>query len=343
MSRAHVESIPQERVLAERLHEVAPEVYRIPLPTGFPVGDVNAYFLDGPEPVLIDTGVRGERSLAALAEALAAVGRKLADVRRVLLTHVHVDHAGSAAAIRRASGASVSLHPQGHRRLADVHASHEEGAGWFRRFLEESGFSAELVHRYMAVSGLFLEYAASCSELEPIVEGDAFELGGGRRLVVHETFGHTAHHVAFLLEPDAILFSGDHLLPHITSNPTLEAPAPGAAKPRPLLLYRESLTRIARLPVTQACPGHHRPFVAVAARCHELLEHQAQRCAQLLEVVTELGSATRKDLSLALFGKVPLWEIYLTLSEVQAAVEWLESEGKVSVRPEAERLLIEPA
>ncbi|MBW2523147.1 MAG: MBL fold metallo-hydrolase [Deltaproteobacteria bacterium] len=328
----------------ERVHEVVDRVFRIPLPTGFPVGDVNVYLVDGPEPVLIDTGVSGAPSLDVLAAALGAVGRRLEQIHTVLLTHVHVDHAGSSQAIRQAAGAQVFLHPRAHRRLVDVDRAHEAGLGWFRRFMVESGFSDEFVERYMAVSGMYLHYAESCPELRPVVDGDRFELDGRRYLTAVETFGHTSHHVGYVLEPERILFSGDHLLPHITSNPTLEAPAaPEEEKPRPLLLYRESLRRLLRSSFAVACPGHHRPFRDVAARCRELLEHQQRRCEQLLEVVVELGSATRKQLSLALFGKVPTWEVYLTLSEVQAAIEVLEADGRLRVRREQGLVRVAPA
>ena len=209
-----------ERQLAERLFEVAESVYRIPLPTDFPVGDVNVYFLDGPEPVLVDTGVTGKRTLACLAEALDALGRGISSLRSVFLTHTHVDHAGAARAIGELAGCEVRAHPRGIERLSDVEARFERDAPWFLEFVRRSGLSAAVLEKYTAMSRVFLRYLQSCPGLLPVRGGEVLNLAGGRRVAVHETFGHTTNHVVYLIEDAGVLFTGDHVLPDITANPT---------------------------------------------------------------------------------------------------------------------------
>lgn len=68
---------------------------------------VMAYVLVGDRVVVVDTGVGGqaERILARIAEE----GREAADVSLILLTHGHGDHAGSAEALREATGAPIAL------------------------------------------------------------------------------------------------------------------------------------------------------------------------------------------------------------------------------------------
>ena len=69
-------------------------------------GMVNSYIIDGDEGVtLVDTLVRGRDG--AIAQNLKEIGRSLADVRAILLTHSHMDHTGSASAIKAASKARV--------------------------------------------------------------------------------------------------------------------------------------------------------------------------------------------------------------------------------------------
>src|SRR5262245_1047024 len=145
-----------ERSRGERAFEVAPDVYRIPLPTDFPVGDVNVYFLDGKRPALIDTGVRGEASVGELARSLTTLGRRLEDLRLILVTHTHVDHAGAARAIQDASGCEVRVHARGQRRLADLESWFEHEGPWFSSFFRRSGISAEVLERYTAISRMFL-------------------------------------------------------------------------------------------------------------------------------------------------------------------------------------------
>jgi glyoxylase-like metal-dependent hydrolase (beta-lactamase superfamily II) len=325
-----------ERSRGERLFEVAADVYRIPLPTDFPVGDVNVYFLDGRRPALVDTGVRGEASVGELSRSLGTLGRRLEDIRLILVTHTHVDHAGAAHAIQGVSGCEVRVHARGHRRLADVEAWFEHEGPWFASFFRRSGISAEVLERYTSVSRLFLRYTESCPRVESVRDGEALDLGE-RTITAHETFGHTTSHVVYSLGDAQVVFTGDHLLPEITANPTLEAPDPGdPEKPRPLVLYRESLARLAAMPLSFACPGHGPPFADVGARCREVLAHQRERVEKVYQLLRANGRMTRRELSLALFGRVTLFEIYLTLSEVQAAVELLEAEGRALVIAEEE-------
>jgi glyoxylase-like metal-dependent hydrolase (beta-lactamase superfamily II) len=69
--------------------------------------NVMAYLLIGDRVVLVDTGVAGQadRILARLAQE----GRAASDVSLILLTHGHGDHAGSVAALKEATGASLAL------------------------------------------------------------------------------------------------------------------------------------------------------------------------------------------------------------------------------------------
>jgi glyoxylase-like metal-dependent hydrolase (beta-lactamase superfamily II) len=93
-----------------RTEEVVPGLHRIDL------GPVNAYLLDtGAGPVLVDTGFAGDelRILGALAEL--AVGPR--ELRAIVVTHAHPDHAGGAAALRAATGAPVYLHPRDAERV----------------------------------------------------------------------------------------------------------------------------------------------------------------------------------------------------------------------------------
>jgi glyoxylase-like metal-dependent hydrolase (beta-lactamase superfamily II) len=320
-----------ERQVAERVFEVAAGVFRIPLPTGYKVGDANVYVIGGPDIALVDAGVRSDDALGRIESALASIGRAIADVKTMLLTHGHVDHAGSARAIRERSGCEIRLHPRGHRRTADPAAAFQADMPRFLAFLGRSGFSERTIETFRQAFMGFLKSTEPCPDLLPAADGDVLTVAGGRRVEVVETPGHSADCVVYRLADAGVVFTGDTVLPHITSNPTLERASPDDPAHRPLVAYRASLRRVAALPDSIACPGHGRPFTGLAGRCEEILAHQAERCDRVVSILRESGPMTRKDLAIALFGKVPAWEIYLTLSEVQAAVGFLEVEGRIRV------------
>lgn len=324
--------ILRERPVGDRVFECAPGVFRIALPTAFPVGDVNAYFLPGPEPVLVDAGVCGDATMAVLSAALGCLGARVSGVRHLLLTHGHVDHSGSARAIREASGCDVRLHPRGHGRVTDPAERLAQDLPGYLDFLGRSGFSQTIIELHGLHAGWHMKYTEPCEDIAASCEGDVVSTGDGRRLRCVETPGHSGDSVSWWLEDEGVLLTGDHVLPTITSNPTLESVGEDCEPcRRPLVAFRQSLRTVAALPIKIACPGHGRPFGDLAGRCAEIEAHQARRCENVLGRVREAGAPTRKALALLVFGKVPPKEIYLALSEIQAAIGLLEDEGRVRV------------
>jgi glyoxylase-like metal-dependent hydrolase (beta-lactamase superfamily II) len=82
-------------------------------------GVIATAILEGPEGIaLIDPGPSS--CLPALESALAEGGRSLDDVQAILLTHIHLDHAGATGTIvGRVPGARVYVHERGARHLID--------------------------------------------------------------------------------------------------------------------------------------------------------------------------------------------------------------------------------
>jgi glyoxylase-like metal-dependent hydrolase (beta-lactamase superfamily II) len=83
------------------------DVKVVPIPVAMGPMNVMAYLLIGARVVIVDTGVAGQAE--RILDCVRAEGRTPADVSLILLTHGHGDHAGSAAALREATGAPVAL------------------------------------------------------------------------------------------------------------------------------------------------------------------------------------------------------------------------------------------
>src|SRR3954453_21428548 len=89
------------------MSEVVPGIWRIVIGTPWPVGPVNVYVLDDDPLTLIDTGQRSDAALAALEAGLAALGRRVEDLERIVVTHQHIDHCGLAGLLVERSGAEL--------------------------------------------------------------------------------------------------------------------------------------------------------------------------------------------------------------------------------------------
>jgi len=133
-------------------------------------------------------------SLESLREALKASGAEIEDVHGVLLTHIHLDHAGATGAIVRAvPQIEVYVHSRGAR-----HMAHPE------RLLA----SARRIYggRMEALWGDFLSIPST--NLRVLQGGERLSFGG-RYIRVAYPPGHASHHVCYLDETTGIAFVGD--------------------------------------------------------------------------------------------------------------------------------------
>src|SRR6202022_4366106 len=94
--------------MAKLATQIHPRVFQIAAPFE---GDglVNCYLIDAPRRTLIDTGTASVPQ-ASLLPALKEMGWDLADLRVIINTHLHIDHAGGNAEMQEASGAGIHIH-----------------------------------------------------------------------------------------------------------------------------------------------------------------------------------------------------------------------------------------
>src|SRR5918992_6039112 len=90
----------------------------ISVPTPFYVGPVNVYLIAEEPLTLVDTGPKTKEAVEALKEGLRRARVRVADIKRIVLTHAHEDHCGLAKQLRdEAKDAEVLVHgwETGHR------------------------------------------------------------------------------------------------------------------------------------------------------------------------------------------------------------------------------------
>ncbi|WP_199538970.1 MBL fold metallo-hydrolase [Desertihabitans brevis] len=214
---------------------------------------VNCYLLGNAQMgfTLVDTGLPASWDL--LGRALARLGRSMADLRAVVLTHAHFDHIGTAARIRRELGIPVYLHPDDHWLAAHPY-----------RYRHERARPRYLLRYPKALPGLASMVRAGALRVPPVTGVEPMSDGQqlpvpGEPLVVH-TPGHTdGHCVLHVAEADALLV-GDALVtddPYTSrTGPTLVAGAATASAEQ----ARASLERLRFYPDAVLLPGHGRPW-----------------------------------------------------------------------------------
>lgn len=141
---------------------------------------------------LVDPGP--ESTLGTLREQLGEHALSVADLDAILLTHVHLDHAGaSGALVRENPRLAVYVHERGAQHMADPAKLLASAARLWPNDLQR------LFGKTLAVPA---------ENLRVLQGGETLRLGG-RKVDVVYTPGHASHHVSYLDDAEGVAFVGD--------------------------------------------------------------------------------------------------------------------------------------
>ncbi len=177
------------------MKQIAPGVIEIDTLLGGWERVTAGYLLDGPAPVLVETG--SQSSVPVLLDALSSMGVGAEELAGVAVTHIHLDHAGGVGDVARAfPSATVYVHERGARHLVDP---------------------ARLVDSASRVYGDLLDSLygrldpTPADRIHVLADGEELRLGPGRVLTTVDSPGHAKHHLALHDSVSGILFAGDAL------------------------------------------------------------------------------------------------------------------------------------
>ncbi|MDH6239908.1 MBL fold metallo-hydrolase [Aurantimicrobium minutum] len=248
-----------------------------------------SYFIDSPEPAIIDTGITTSPS-EGMAPALEEIGRRIQDVKWIFLTHGHIDHLGGAMALWELTGrqAQVVLHSADAHLLRSRQAHVELYKAVRQQYLDNPHAIEEQTQAAnFAISG----------EFEPtmlVSGGETISLGDDVTISVHNIPGHTAGSVAYVLDGQNDVFVGDAVQIHGAANffPGYEDP----------VAYRNSLEYLrAQVHPRRLFMGH--PYRGSDGESYgvELDAEAAQRAlTESLEIEQQISTAVNAALAAGL-------------------------------------------
>ena len=304
------------------------DVYCLEIPTPFQVGRVNCYVFIGDELTLLDPGPATEAAYEELVRGLDDHGFSLADVSRVLITHPHMDHFGLANRVVEESGARAVAHRDATRRLANPLAHFGREQAFFRPFLQEMGVPKGVVNTAVDLPEAYTDYQEPLVVDRQLTDGDSVDVGS--TLSVVHTPGHAPGSVCFVSGRDAVAFTGDHVLAHISPNPLLTVvPGTEGERTRSLPLYLDSLRKIQDADADVGYAGHGERIAELDGRIEEILDHHHSRKERIADLIETMGSISAYAIMQELFPDLPATEVVPGISEVIGHLDLLEDDGRV--------------
>lgn len=178
---------------ASTIETLGDDVFHIDTRMGGYEGITSGYLIRGSRPCLVETGTA--RSAGIVIAALRELGIGPEDLSTIVVTHIHLDHAGGVGDLAQAfPQAQIVVHERGARHLADpsrlVASAHRVfGPDMDRLFGDLRPVPAE--------------------RLVTLGESGTIDLGDGRRLDAFHNPGHASHHVGLLDSQTGDLYTGD--------------------------------------------------------------------------------------------------------------------------------------
>jgi glyoxylase-like metal-dependent hydrolase (beta-lactamase superfamily II) len=337
----------QERATKEVV-EVGPGIVRTQLPVWMPgLGHVNMYVIEDDRGVaVVDPGLPGKSTWAAVRDRLRQAGAPLARVHTVIVTHSHPDHFGAAGRLAEEAGADLMTHAAFHNPWLRQH-DHGELDEVDPEDLEANTFRGPTpwgtkrfrppLRRRIMFRAMHLPFVKMFVPPKPtrrVRDGEVLKLAGREWFAVH-TPGHTLDHLCLHDPEGGLLLSGDHVLPTITPH----IAGIGAGRD-PLKAFNDSLDKVAALgDVTTVLPAHGHPFGDLPGRVDAIKRHHLERLEKLHELFAASGPATVTELSHHLFrkerwGHMAESETYAHLEHMRLAgeAERYEEDGQVLYR-----------
>ncbi|MDX2161190.1 MAG: MBL fold metallo-hydrolase [bacterium] len=308
-------------------------IYRIPV-EAFPGFIAYCYvLLNAGIPTLIDTGSGIGSSTAQLIKGIEALrddfseSVALADLKRIIITHGHIDHFGGLAHLHERTGAQVAVHQLDRRVLTNYEERVIVATKDLRVYLERAGVKAHLRENLMLMYGFAKKEFRSVPVDVALDDGMVLDT-----MTFLHTPGHCPGQVCIIIGD--VLISADHILAQTTPHQSPESITHYTG----LGHYLDSLKVVSRVGgLRLALGGHEAPIHDVYGRIGAIRDSHMRKLDRVIETIrTAAKPCSISDISKAMYPERGGYDVLLALEEVGAHVEYLYEHGMLEVSNLAE-------
>ena len=302
---------------------------KVPIPAN-PLGWVLPYLVRGDDGyTLFDSGWNTPEAFAALEDEIHSINLTFADIKRLIVTHVHPDHYGLAGRIKEVCGARVITHQRERDFIRSRYREPEQLLERMTAWLTEHGVPRDEVEMLQSAAMPVRGFVVAVEPDEVVWGGEVIECGIYKFEILW-TPGHSPGHICFYDRTQRIILTGDHVLPTITPNVGLHPQQMG----NPLGDYLASLKRLEPLEVDDVLPAHQHAFKGLQTRLHELAQHHHERLDEMLAIIgterkTGYQVASAVVWTIGTFQSFSPWMQRAAISETLAHLEYAVQEGRL--------------
>lgn len=298
-------------------------IYPINLDVDHKLKSFNSYLVeDGHTLSLIDAGINKDDYWNLFMNTIHTFGFDIRDLSGILLTHHHFDHIGLVNRITDEVSVPVYAHEKAIPRLKRDPEFMQLRVDFYKNLYEEMGCgeagrkqidylqNAIIKHKHTAIK-------AEITPLERRIYG----------FQVIEVPGHSPDQVAFYNEEARVLFGGDVLIDHISSNALIE-PDERGERILSLIQQMSSLNRCSELPLDYVFSGHGAIIDNHKRLIDTRLNNVEIKATRLLTLINN-GASTANDIAQQYYQKIYETQFPLVMSEIIGHLDFLEVNRKV--------------
>jgi len=292
-----------------------------------PLGKTYSYLLSDAG-TLIDTGIPTKEGLDTLEEQLSTLDLGISDIEKIIVTHMHTDHVGLINRIQQKTEVTVVALKEAVKVQRQWNKTRDTAFEDTRDEIAAWG-GCDFLEQFSQYEHVFRRPRWRLKIDETIADREHLRIGS-HSLEAHWTPGHAREHLCLHDAEKGILFSGDHVLPKITSHISHHTYLVGD----PLGDYLKSLDRVRDLPVKTVLPGHERIFHDLAGRISALEAHHERRCGEIIAKLRE-GAETVFEVSSVIswdsrpWNEMAFWTKRMAAAETYAHLIYLRNREKV--------------
>ena len=313
--------------------EVAADIFWARLPLPFQLDHVNLYLLrDADGWTAIDTGIKGSKSRAGWAEMFTFIGGS-AHLKRLIISHHHIDHIGLASWLQAETGCEVVMSEIEHRATLKGHLPDPpDRQAKMKTHLLWLGCEEAEADRIVEKPFHPSQFSESPpAKVRYLTVGETITLAG-RDWQVLGGKGHSPGPIMLHDAAHGLLIAGDQILASISPFVGTFGDAPHASPVRDYLAFLDEAG--AEIPEgTLILPGHGLPFRDVHARLASLKAHHLERLDQMVEACREQAQTIR-SLTRLLFKRDLSGVEPMAFAELLAHANLLIDEGRLVSRDE---------